>query len=54
MQRTDPPPLSTTLVETKLGSDVEDQTSKAKWFDGALNGALVLVVTTFFLYIFVI
>ena len=50
MKRTEPPPLSTTQFETKLVSEVEDQTSKAKWFAGALNGTLVLTVTTFFLY----
>ena len=65
MQRTEPPPLSTTAalkhwrplaeqghapVETKLVSEVEDQTSRPKWVDGALNGSLVLIGLTFFLY----
>ena len=31
-------------------SEVEDQPSKAKWFDGSLNGSLVLIGLTFFLY----
>ena len=54
-RRIEPPPLSTTEVEYKqLVSEVEAQTSKPKWFDGALNGALVLIATTFFLYIFII
>jgi len=54
MERTEPPPLSTTLVETKLVSEVGDQTSRPKWFDGTLNGVLVLIATTFFLYMLII
>ena len=66
MDRTQPPPLSTDtalkhwrplaeqghapVAYPQLVSEVEAQTSKPKWFDGTLNGALVLVVTTFFLY----
>jgi hypothetical protein len=51
MERTLPPPLSTTQVEYKqLVSEVEVQTSKPKWFDGPLNGTLVLIAITFFLY----
>ena len=66
MERTEPPPLSTTAalkhwrplaeqghapVEYKQQvSEVEDQTSRPKWFDGTLNGTLVLIGLTFFLY----
>jgi hypothetical protein len=67
MERTEPPPLSTTAelqhwrplvveqghapVEYKQQvSEVEDQAPKPRWFDGALNGSLVLVGLTFFLY----
>ena len=35
-------------------SEVEAQTSKPKWFDGTLNGSLVLIGLTFFLYMFMI
>ena len=31
-------------------SEVEDQTSKPKWFGSTLNGSLVLIGLTFFLY----
>ena len=64
-QGIEPPPLSTDTalkhwrplaeqghapVEYKQQvSEVEDQTSKAKWFDGTLNGSLVLIGITFFL-----
>ena len=51
MERTEPPRLSTTQVEYKqLVSEVEVQTSRPKWVDGALNGSLVLIGITFFLY----
>jgi len=54
-RRIEPPPLSTTEVEYKqLVSEVEVQTPKPKWFDGPLNGTLVLIGITFFLYIFII
>ena len=66
MDRTQPPPLSTTaalkhwrplneqghapVAYPQLVSEVEAQTAKPKWFDGTLNGVLVLIATTFFLY----
>ena len=50
MERTEPPPLSTTQVEYKqLVSEFETQTSKPKWF----NGALVLIAATFFIYMLI-
>ena len=65
-QRIEPPLLSTTAalkhwrplaeqghapVEYKQQvSEVENQAPKPKWFDGTLNGVLVLIATTFFLY----
>ena len=67
MERTEPPPLSSTaalkhwrplvveqghapVATSQRVSEVEVQTSKPKWFDGTLNGALVLIGITFFLY----
>ena len=51
MERTLPPPLSTTQVAyPQLVSEVEAQAPKPKWFDGALNGSLVLIGISFFLY----
>ena len=47
MERTEPPPLSTSK---QLVSEVDVQTAKPKWFDGVLNGSLVLIGLTFFLY----
>jgi hypothetical protein len=49
--RIEPPPLLATQAEyEQLVSEVEVQTAKSNWF----NGALVLMATTFFLYMFVI
>ena len=42
------------VIDPELVSEVEDQTSKPKWFDGTLNGALVLIATTFLLYLLII
>jgi hypothetical protein len=50
MKRTEPPPLSTTQFENKLVSEVEVQAPRPKWVDGALNGSLVLIGISFFLY----
>ena len=66
MDRTQPPPLSTTtalkhwrplaeqghapVAYPQLVSEVEAQAPKPKWFNGALNGSLVLIGLTFFLY----
>ena len=70
MQRIEPPPLSTTAaLKHWLPSAVQDhapvaypqrvyeveaQAPRPKWFDGTLNGALVLIATTFFLYMVII
>ena len=67
MERTEPPPLSTTAelkhwrpLAAEQGhapvaypqpvSEVEAQAPRPKWVDGSLNGSLVLIGLTFFLY----
>ena len=67
MERTEPPPLSTTaalkhwrplaaeqghapVAHPQPVSEVEAQTPRPKWVDGSLNGSLVLIGLTFFLY----
>jgi hypothetical protein len=38
------------VAHPQLVSEVEAQAPKPKWFDGTLNGVLVLIGLTFFLY----
>ena len=45
---------STPAEYNQTVSEVEAQTAKPKWFEGALNGTLVLIGLTFFLYMFII
>ena len=45
---------STPAEYNQTVSEVEAQTAKPKWFEGALNGTIVLIALTFFLYMFLI